>query len=143
MCTCIVYKNLRRHSYTHSHMHTVHTHSISLNDMGLTHIDRLIFVGVCGSVKAPLTYTFPYSTLSTLFCTTHLQDGPTSIWLLCFLHIEGTCKLKLSAPFSFLHRLNKLGAMRQESQSIKSQGPGLHVSLEDRKREQCSNITVC
>ncbi len=99
-------------------MHTVH--SINLNDMRLTHIDQLIFVGVCGSVKAPLTHASPYSTLSTLFCTTHLQDRATNVGLVCFLDVEATWKLKPSASFSFLHRINKLKAMTKESQSIKS-----------------------
>lgn len=102
--------------------HTL-THSIGLNDMRLTHIDRLIFVGVCGSVKTPLSkrHTHSLSLLNSVSCTTHLRDRPTNIGLPCFLHIEANVQSEaLCSPFSFLHRLNELKAARKESQSIKS-----------------------
>lgn len=93
---------------------------MGLNDMRLTHIDRLIFVAVCGGVKTNTHTHTESSLLNSINCTTHLHDRPTNIGLPCFPQIEATCKVRHSAPLSFLHRLNELKAARKESQSIKS-----------------------
>ena len=96
MCTCKAYKHLYRSSYTHqgTDVHS-HMHSISLNDMRWTHIDCLIFVGVCSSVKAPLTCTSTYSTLSTLYTTSPRQTSQYQASVF-------SCTLKQSAPSPFV-----------------------------------------
>lgn len=77
---------------THTDTHTC-THSLSCNDMRLTYIDRLICVRVCGSVKAPLTHTSPYSTLLYMYNT----ELPTSLfWMFC--QHQGSIQTKVVCP---------------------------------------------
>lgn len=66
---CTAFKNQLRNQLCTAtiHTHTAHTHSISLNDMRLTHIDRLIFVGVCGGVETPLWHTLLHSQQDQLY----------------------------------------------------------------------------
>lgn len=57
------------HSRPRTHTHILHTHSISLNDMRLTHIDYLIFARVVWkhrprSHSRTHTHTSPYSSVS-------------------------------------------------------------------------------
>lgn len=72
------------HSKTRTYTRAPRTHSISLSGKQLTHIDCLIFAGVCSSVKAPLmhthTHTSPYSSVSTV---RHISEkDPPNIRLL-------------------------------------------------------------
>lgn len=129
MRTCIAYQNVHRNRYTAGHKGTARTHSISLNDRRLTRIDHLIFLRVCGSVKAHHRNPSPYSSLST---AQHISetDFPISLFFSDFL----TLNAQTAAVFTFLYRLNELESTTKASQSIKS-GPSLQVSLEYMTRE--------